>query len=384
MSIGKLLRNVSLTATLTLLGSTMAFASVGEVIGSTVNVRSVAGTNGDVLGQVAEGEQYDIIGHEGEWYQISYNGSTGFVMSDYFAIYAADAVITGSLVNMRDMPSTDGAVVAQLPQNTGIKVTGKTGDWYAVAYDGQTGYIDHSFVAGALLSTMSGGQTATTEQVATSQVDLSNTYGVVTTSSALNVREEAHGLANVLTKLTNGTTVEILGIADDWIWITTDAGIMGFVSSDYLAIKTGTRPANSVATATAATTLASTGTKGQQVIAYAKNFIGTPYVWGGTNLNSGVDCSGFVYSVMKEFGVSLPRTSYDMAGVGTTVSKSDLQAGDLVFFNTGGNSRVSHVGIALGDGQYIHAATGSTNKVIISSLSTSYATNNYVYAKRVL
>ena len=118
--------------------------------------------------------------------------------------------------------------------------------------------------------------------------------------------------------------------------------------------------------------------------AFAKQFIGRPYVYGGTNLNSGVDCSGFVYSIYKNFGITLNRSSRDQIKNGTAVNKSDLVAGDLVFCNTGGNTPISHVGMYIGNGQYIHSTDGGNKGVTITNLNSGYSAKTYYGACRVL
>lgn len=124
------------------------------------------------------------------------------------------------------------------------------------------------------------------------------------------------------------------------------------------------------------------GSKAAHVISSAQSKLGSTYVYGDTG-KAGYDCSGLIYSIYKnELGISLPRSSREQSGYGTQVSKSDLQAGDLVFFNTTG-SGVSHVGIYIGDGQFIHASSGQ-KKVITSSLDEGYYEDRYVNATRVL
>ncbi|MED5017848.1 C40 family peptidase [Paenibacillus chibensis] len=108
--------------------------------------------------------------------------------------------------------------------------------------------------------------------------------------------------------------------------------------------------------------------------------IGTKYVTGGTSAN-GFDCSGFTMYVYKHLGISLPHQSGSQFSMGSSVSRSDLRAGDLVFFNTSG-SGVSHVGIYVGDGKFAHAST--SRGVVVSSLSESYYVNRYVGAKRIM
>ncbi|PFJ24688.1 peptidoglycan-binding protein [Bacillus thuringiensis] len=122
--------------------------------------------------------------------------------------------------------------------------------------------------------------------------------------------------------------------------------------------------------------------KAEAIISTAKKYLGVPYVWGGTS-PSGFDCSGFVYYVFRQHGINnLPRVSYDMFNVGTSVNKSDLRAGDLVYFKNTYREGISHVGIYIGDGQFIQASSGD-EKVKISNLSGSYYIQHYAGAKRV-
>ena len=105
---------------------------------------------------------------------------------------------------------------------------------------------------------------------------------------------------------------------------------------------------------------------------YAKQFVGNPYVWGGTSLTKGADCSGFVQSVFKKFGVSLPRTSREQAGVGTKISLADAKPGDLIFYAKGGT--INHVALYIGDGQVVHASNPRTGIRISNATYRSPAT----------
>ncbi len=114
----------------------------------------------------------------------------------------------------------------------------------------------------------------------------------------------------------------------------------------------------------------------------AMTYRGVRYRWGGTSRSSGVDCSGFTTSVFKSQGIALPRTSIEQSHVGTAVAKSALKPGDLVFFRTSRSIRINHVGIYVGDGKFIHAATGAGH-VMVSSLDQAYFARDYVTARRV-
>ena len=101
-----------------------------------------------------------------------------------------------------------------------------------------------------------------------------------------------------------------------------------------------------------------TAGKGQEIADFALQFVGNPYVWGGTSLTSGADCSGFVQSVYRNFGISLPRVAADQAQAGTRVSLEQLQTGDLIFYADGG--AIYHVVLYLGNGQVVHASSAAT------------------------
>lgn len=118
-----------------------------------------------------------------------------------------------------------------------------------------------------------------------------------------------------------------------------------------------------------------------EVIARAKHLIGSPYRAGGTT-PSGFDCSGFMQYVFRMVDVNLPRTSRDMAGVGVRVERSELQQGDMVFFAHSGG-RISHVGMYVGDGQFIHSPS-SGKTVEITRLDSRYWSPRFVTARRVL
>jgi LysM repeat protein len=122
----------------------------------------------------------------------------------------------------------------------------------------------------------------------------------------------------------------------------------------------------------------------QQVVDYALTLLGTPYHYGGTTEEGGFDCSGFVRHVFANFKVDLPHSSRDQYSLGRAVSKDGLEIGDLLFFTRPGRSKgVGHVGIYIGDGQFIHASSGKKKKITISALDSTYYVKRYVGARRL-
>lgn len=192
------------------------------------------------------------------------------------------------------------------------------------------------------------------------------------TASVLNIRTEANTESSIMGQLVSGDEIDVVELTND-TWVKVRIGDRyGYVAREYLAVsrdavrlgsRSGKRPVS----------------QGQSVVEYAKQFIGTPYVYGGSS-PSGFDCSGFVKYVYSHFGVNLTRTSYSQVSEGTYVARENLQPGDLVFF--GSASNVHHVGIYVSDGNFIHAPKpGKT--VRIETLESGYYNYNYYTARRV-
>ncbi|WP_024831455.1 C40 family peptidase [Ruminiclostridium josui] len=198
-------------------------------------------------------------------------------------------------------------------------------------------------------------------------------------ASVLNLRSEPGTTSKVLGSMTRGDKLSILESSGDWLKVKTSDGKTGWAFSQYVVLskisdaKTSDKQSENSAD------------QSEQIVNFAKTLLGTEYVYGGTT-PKGFDCSGFVQYVFKHFDISLERVASKQATQGSSVSSQDLSAGDLVFFDTdGGHNSISHVGIYIGNGQFIHAASGSsTRKVIISDMTSGYYANNFMKAKRVI
>lgn len=184
-------------------------------------------------------------------------------------------------------------------------------------------------------------------------------YAEVVNCDFLTVRAASNAKAEEKGKLNPGTLIKITGEANGWNRIETADGEKGWVNADYLNYN---EPVNA---------------KVQKVISVAKAQMGKPYRWGATGPSS-FDCSGLMqYAFKNGAGVSLPRVSRDQAKVGKKVSKAELQPGDLVFFAKGG--RIHHVGMYLGNDQYIHAPqTGDVVKISKLSSRTLYTARRVI------
>ena len=198
---------------------------------------------------------------------------------------------------------------------------------------------------------------------------------------------------NILFQVNRGQAVEILGVSGDFYRVNVQGYSNVYIFREFISIVQPQEYRSELYytlylpylpdVPLSAAPPAQTGVLIDDLIAYAKSYIGVPYRFGSTDPSRGFDCSGFVTVVMRNFGISLQRSSASMAATnGTYVPRNQLQPGDLVFFATGGGGRVSHVGIYIGGNQFIHSA--SCVGVKISSMDQTYYRNRYVRANRVL
>lgn len=276
-------------------------------------------------------------------------------MNTSFAEQAADTeyrVITSDSVNFRSGPSTNYSSICKLNKGDKVEYIGESGSWIKVKFEGKTGYVYGSYI----------GEYAS--------IYLNVKY---VTASSLNVRKGASTSYSVIGTLSKGTKVELISTSNGWSKIKYN-GNVGYVSSKYLS--------NSIVEDN---TTASPSATVDKVISLAKSLLGKPYVWAAEGPNS-FDCSGYTYYIFKKAANTvLPRTSASQSKYGTYVSKSNMKIGDLVFFDTSGvnDGNVSHVGIYIGNNEFIHCSS-SKGKVVISQLNSSYYSKAYVNARRVL
>lgn len=261
--------------------------------------------------------------------------------------FAAEGTVITDALNIRSAPSTDSTVVSSAYKGEILDISSAEGAFYRINFNGSTAYASADYVA------------VNVKSVGTVTADL------------LNVRSQPSSDSDVVGQLARGDEVRLTGVSGNWYEILL-YGQLRFVHSDYVSVRDAGALASRDGTGFSRV--------GSRIVEYSKNYIGTPYVSGGSS-PSGFDCSGFTSYVFKQFGVSLPRTSASQAAIGTPVSRVELMPGDLVFFNTYGG--ISHVGIYVGDDNFIHS-TVPGDIVRISSLNTSYYSSRYVTARRIM
>ena len=263
-------------------------------------------------------------------------------------------------LNLREGASTESKVLADLQNGSKVEVLATAEDgWYQIAVDGLTGFAfgeylildgaENAVTAAASSSPVEAAAAAEEVAQAAESAVQTTRYGQVIASS-LYIRTGAGTEFDKAGSLKNGAIVTITGQSNGWYKISS-----GYVSSDYVSIV-------DEATAKAAQADAANTTSGQKMAEFALKYVGYPYVYGGSS-PKGFDCSGFVKYVCNQFGYNVNRTASGQMDNGTSVSRNQLQPGDLVFFRkSGSSSRASHVGIYVGGGKFVHASTSKVGE----------------------
>lgn len=282
---------------------------------------------------------------------------SGLLLVGASAASLGAGTVTADALRLRDAGTTTGTILATATMNDTVIVESAPSDgWYEVYYGDIHGYMSSDYI--------------TLSSVATTSLG----YGKVDTSGdTLNLRAEANTTSSVLTRIPAYTTLTLEGINNGWYLVSYN-NQTGYVSSDYITIV----PAPSAPS----TANGSTASEQEALLDFAYQYLGCRYVYGASGPST-FDCSGFTSFVYKNMGYSINRTSNAQLSNGIAVSKAELQAGDLVFFKYNTSKAVSHVGIYIGDGQFIHASTTSS-QVRIDQLNTGHYANVYVYGRRII
>ena len=244
-------------------------------------------------------------------------------------------------LNIRQEPDESGKLVGKLPKNAACEIISSENGWAYITSGKVEGYVKEEYLLTGFEAKKRGEELASA--IAVSTADL------------LNIREFPNLDAEIVTQVASGEMLDIVEIQKDgWIKVYLDDEEV-YVSRDYVEVRSDLETA-----ITMTELLYGQGVSDVRVdiCQYAKQFLGNPYVWGGTSLTNGADCSGFVLSVFAKYNVSLPHSSRAQANMGTSISASELQPGDLVFYAKGGT--VNHVALYIGNGQVIHASSPKT------------------------
>lgn len=264
-------------------------------------------------------------------------------------------IVNCSGLRLRAKPNTDAKILSTASYGDNVVIIRQVGDWYLVNYNLDIGYMFADYL--------------NTKQ--RENVDLG--YGSID-PAVCNMRSGPSTAQSLVSQIRSGEKVYIFGFNCGWYKCKYN-GSVGYIRSDLVTLLE--KPYCNSGSAGGSGESASIG---QQIASYAQKYLGYPYVYGGSGPNN-FDCSGFVQYIYKQFGVSINRTATAQMNNGYSVSKDNLQPGDLVFFY--GDGGIGHVGMYIGGGRFIHASNSSTG-VIITDLSSQWYANRYAGARRIV
>ena len=339
----------------------------------------------NVIGKARLGERYVFISRDGDWAKIEAQTESGEKTEGYINVGDGNAEIatclnaarrldlrtmaatqydqlvlaaTDGYVNIRETPEDDGInnIIGQFTEGSGGElletVTGEDGNtWYKIKSGPVTGYVRADYCM-------------TGKNAENAALDYAKLTAYINVDS-LNVRSEPNLDAGVWTSVTKNQAYDVINQLDGWVEIELDSGDgdeetdRAFISTrdNNVDVRYGLSEAIEYYPAVEAANAAAAFRN--SIVNYACQFVGNRYVWGGTSLTNGTDCSGFTMRVMEHFGISIPRTSREQAKVGVRVTSANMKPGDLVFYaNSSGT--INHVALYIGNGQVISAASAKS------------------------
>ena len=388
----------------TSLVGTLAFAQCEEYI----NIRESASTDSAVTAKIYNNGSATIEEQDGDWYKIRSGNAEGYVKAEYFVTgEAADAVAQKAAynvamvhptdLNIRSDANEDSEVLATAHEKDELEVVAWDGDWMKVALGGDVyGYVNAYYVdyktyyptaetieeEQARLSAEQEAAEAADYEVSddTAETLPEETYEEPTVDDSSDTEEASYPDDSDETTWTEAPAT------DETVWTEAPAETEApyteapeteapyteapETEAPYTEAPETEAPYTEAPETEAPYTEApeteapSTSGVGQQIADFAVQYVGNPYVWGGTSLTEGADCSGFVQTVFANFGLYLSRTAESQSYGGTSISLDNLQPGDLLFYNSTGS--IDHVAIYIGGGQIVHAAN-SRSGIIISN-----------------
>lgn len=423
----------ALGVSLMLVGS-KCFAETGVVNTETLKLREEASTSSNIVKLLSENDEVEIIEKSGDWYKVKSGSDTGFVSAQYIktdektsenntTTNTTDNSVSENVVNNTNAEedveeaNTDNTQnvevssdieinsMVTLTQDIQIKITplitsnvigtAKTGNsvmildkangWYFILYDNIEGWVRKEKISEEEVTET---QTSTEETIDTENSESAESTEEDTTSykyvneSSVNLRASASKDGNVLKSVSLNTEVIALGVEGEWTKVKVN-DTEGYIFSELLSDAKVSDTQNTTNRSLEVSRIEVVSEKDNTgIVDYAKSYLGTKYVKGGSS-PSGFDCSGFTKYIYSNYGVNLPSSTSGQANAGIKVEKSDMQVGDLIIFNNSSNSSVGHVGIYIGNNQFIHASNPG-DVVKITSLSLDYYSKRFVSARRVL
>ena len=437
---------VSITIIALILLGTTCFARTGTVNAPNgLILRKEASKSGEVITTISDNAEVEILEETGEWYKVKYGNYEGYLFAEYVEAqkeqlqvpeetqkpqeeqtnsneentnneqqsneendngqdnneeqkpsYPQTKTVKANL-NIYIIPSITANIIGYIEQSKTITVNYILNGWANITYENMNGWVRNYYIDNetAVNNNENNKPEENNEDTQENNNNFEERKGYINVSSSANVRQEASTSSSVVTTLIRNTQVNVVGEDGDFYKIEyqnysgyiaksliSDKALQEVTSRSSAERQDNTQVNNSENNNQNSTPVANSGA-GENVVAFAKKYLGYNYVSGGTTPNSGFDCTGFTYYVYNACGYPLSRSCSVQAKSGSAVSRSDLQAGDLLLFNNGGNGSIGHVGIYIGGGSFIHAAN-SRRGVVTDTINSGYYNTYYYQARRIV
>lgn len=400
-------------------------ASTGTVTTETLNLRSEASTNSSVIELLNANEKLNIISEDGNWYKVEHNGKEGYVSKEYVELNSEDTTnkpeqsentnlsnVTNQSANIevntaiklekdtviKILPLINSNNLGNVKAGEEITVIAKANNWI---------FVQTADIAGWIINVNETIKDTDTEKATNiededkkeqeqtgndkkedkqNETNYEQSVTKYVNASSVYLRREPSTDSTIVTTLIKNTDVKVTGEVEDWYKVKFN-DYSGYIHKELLSdskVEATNRGTSNREKAISNVSNNKVSELGSDIVSYAKQFLGCPYVYGAAGSQS-FDCSGFTMYVYKHFGYSLSHSATAQSKVGTYVAKEDLQPGDLVFFlDYETMDGIGHCGIYIGDGEFIHASSGSGYCVKTSTLLSGSYYNRYATARRLI
>ena len=354
------------------------YENVGiSVAADYVNVRKKPNTDSKVVGKLYRGSAAKIVKKVGDWVKIKSGQVEGYIMSDYLAIgYSAEkmvdkfgtkiATINTETLKVREAKNTDCAVLTLVSGEESFEVIREDKDWVKIMVDGDTkGFVSKEYVD---ITVKFKKAVSIEEEREAARKKAAAEAAAARAEQEAQQRQQQQASSNSGSSSSSSSSSSSGSSSNSSSsGSSSHKSSSGSSSSSHKSSSSGSSNKSSSSSSSNKSSGGGNSSNGSgdvigsgdgsAIASYALQFVGNPYVYGGTSLTNGTDCSGFTMSVFRKFGISLPRTSGSQSGVGRKISVSEARAGDLIFYAR--NGHVNHVALCIGGGRVVHASNPS-------------------------